>query len=243
MVNRQPNTRDVDKADERATQHLSILYQYSNHLLTQWSPRLKRWPRLLLAQLSSSRCGVALPSTVNRISTDDISQKYTVQPTGIYARINNFFAVDPKRSSGVPLNPQFRVPTPGGLDPKLYDDPVTVPAADIAENPYWKRDTRRSYPQLSVVKQSDVVALLTVGNAAKPKELQIGDAGSKQLVAAKEEGEKGLSAFFQKEKTAFANVMGPNGLPPLPTSHYPGAAPKRYEMTEEQTYEGKYVYL
>ncbi|KAL1302835.1 hypothetical protein AAFC00_003168 [Neodothiora populina] len=168
-------------------------------------------------------------------------QKYTVQPTGIYAKINNFFAVDPKRSTGVPLNPQFRVPSPGALDPKEYDDPTTVPAGDLAENPYWKRDVRRSYPRLSVVKQPDVVALLSVGNAANPKDtLQIGDAGSKQLVAVKEEGQKGLSAFFKKDKTAFAAVMGPNGLPPLPTSRYPGAAPKRYEMLEEQTYEGKY---
>lgn len=141
------------------------------------------------------------------------------------------------------MNPQYRLPTPGGLDPKLYDDPTTVPAADLAENPYWKRDVRRQYPQLSVVRQSDAVALLSVGSAAKPRELAVGDAGAKQLVAVKEEGEKGLSAFFQKDKKAFASVLGPNGLPPLPTSRYPGAAPKRYEMLKEQTYEGKYVYI
>ena len=170
-------------------------------------------------------------------------QKYTVQPTGFYARINNFFAVDPKRSTGVPLNAQYRLPTPGAQDPTLYDDPVTVPAGDIAENPYWKRDTRRSYSKLSVVRQPDVVALLSVGSAKNPKEdvLQIGDAGSQQLVALKEEGEKGLSAFFQKDKSAFASVLGPNGLPPLPTSQYRGAAIKRYELLKDQTYEGKYV--
>lgn len=142
------------------------------------------------------------------------------------------------------MNPQFRWPTPGGLDPKTYDDPVTVPAADLAENPYWKRDVRRSYPKLSVVRQPDVVALLTVGNAKSPKEdvLQIGDAGNKQLVAVKEEGQKGLSAFFQKETKAFVNVLGPDGLPPLPTSRYPSPSPKRYEILEEQTYDGKYVY-
>lgn len=138
------------------------------------------------------------------------------------------------------MNPQYRYPAPGSLDPKTYDDPTTVPAADIAENPYWKRDTRRSYPKLSVVRQQDVVALLSVGNAQTPKDtLQIGDAGKKQLVAVNEEGQKGLSAFFQKERTAFASVLGQNGLPPLPTSRYPSAAPKRYEMLKEQTYEGK----
>ena len=29
-------------------------------------------------------------------------KKYTVQPTGIWKRIGDFFAVDPKRSSGIP---------------------------------------------------------------------------------------------------------------------------------------------
>ncbi|WPH02210.1 21 kDa subunit of NADH dehydrogenase [Acrodontium crateriforme] len=163
-------------------------------------------------------------------------KKYTVQPTGVWARINNFLAVDPKRSTGVPLNPQFRNPPPGGNDPMLYDDPVTIPAADIADNPYWKRDVRRSYPKLSVVNQSDVVGLLTVGSAAQPKDdvLQVGDAGAKQLVEVKEEGQKGLSAYFEKEKSAAQAVLGPNGLPPMPTSlHRQG---KRYEMLEDQTY-------
>jgi hypothetical protein len=169
----------------------------------------------------------------------DTIQKYTVQPTGIWARINNFLAVDPKRSTGIPMNPQFRNPPPGGNDPLLYDDPVTVPAADLAENPYWKRDVRRQYPQLSVVKQPDVVALLTVGSAAAPKEdvLQIGDAGNKQLVSVKEEGEKGLSQFFEKDKSAAKSVLGPNGLPPLPVSRH--LSGKRYEMLKEQSYGSK----
>jgi hypothetical protein len=115
-------------------------------------------------------------------------QKYTVQPSGFWARLNKLLAIDPNRSTGVPLNPQFRNPPPGGNDPKAYDDPTTVPAADIAGNPYWQRDVRRSYPKRSVVNQSDVVGLLSVGSAAAPKEdvLQIGDAGKKQLVEVKE---------------------------------------------------------
>lgn len=166
------------------------------------------------------------------------AQKYTVQPQGIWARINNVLAIDPKRSSGIPLNPQFRNPTPGGNDPKDYDDPVTVPAADIADNPYWKRDVRRSYPKLSVVNQSDVVGLLTVGSAAQPKDdvLKLGEAGTKQLVEVKEEGEKGLSTYFQKNSTSLKAVLGADGLPPLPPSlHETG---KAYEMNkdEEQTY-------
>ncbi|GAB7346565.1 hypothetical protein MBLNU457_5757t2 [Dothideomycetes sp. NU457] len=166
-------------------------------------------------------------------------KKYTVQPTGIWKRINDFFAVDSRRSTGIPMNPQFRNPTPGGNDPRNYDDPTTVPAADLAENPYWKRDVRRQYPRLSVVNQSDVVALLTVGSAKNPREdvLQIGDAGNKQLVSVKEEGEKGLSAFFQKQKQAGLSVLGPNGVPPLPTSRHPQS--KRYEMLKDQAYGSK----
>ena len=167
-------------------------------------------------------------------------QKYTVQPQGIWAKINNFFAVDSHRSTGIPMNPTYRLPTPGANDPTLYDDPVTVPAGDIAENPYWKRDVRRSYPKLSVVKQPDVVGLLSVGSAAQPKEdkLQIGEAGNKQMVALKEEGERGLSAFFQKEKGMAAGVLGANGLPPLPARYGSRNVNPKYNLAkdEEQAY-------
>ena len=48
--------------------------------------------------------------------------------------------------------------------------------------------------------------------------LQIGDAGAKQLVQVKQEGEqKGLAAFFEKEKNGMASIFGPNGLPPFPS--------------------------
>lgn len=115
-----------------------------------------------------------------------------------------------------------------------------MPAGDIAENPYWKRDVRRSYPKLSVVKQPDVVALLSVGSAAQPKEdqLQIGEAGKKQLVALKEEGEKGLSAFFEKEKSMSKGVLGPNGMPPLPARYGGHRQAVKYNLAkdEEQAY-------
>lgn len=102
----------------------------------------------------------------------------------------------------------------------MYDDPVTVPAGDIAENPYFKRDMRRSYPKLSVVNQADVVGLLTVGSKANPKDdvLQIGDAGAKQLVQVKQQGEeKGLAALFEKDKKSVTSIFGAGGLPPFPT--------------------------
>ncbi|KAI1149137.1 NADH-ubiquinone oxidoreductase 21.3 kDa subunit [Nemania diffusa] len=148
-----------------------------------------------------------------------LSQKQTLESTGIWARVRRVFAVDPNRSSGVPLNPFFRNPTPGALDPLGYDDPVTLPAGDIADNPYWKRDVRRSYPQLSVVRQADAVALLSVGSAAAPKQELIGDAGAKQLVAATEAGQSGgLAAYFEKNTAAAAaDDLLVDGLPPLPS--------------------------
>lgn len=82
------------------------------------------------------------------------------------------------------------------------------------------RDMRRSYPKLSVVNQADVVGLLTVGSKASPKDdvLQIGDAGAKQLVQVKQQGEeKGLAALFEKDKKSVTSIFGPNGLPPFPT--------------------------
>jgi hypothetical protein len=165
-------------------------------------------------------------------------QKYTLEPQGIWAIVHRIFAVDPTRSSGIPLNPQFRNPPPGAVDPNAYDDPVTLPAGDIANNPYWKRDVRRSYPQLSTVTQGDVVALLSVGSKASPKDdvLQIGDAGKKQLVEVKKEGEeKGLASFFEKQKSLAGSVLGPDRLPPMPT---PAHAPqvKQYELVSDQAY-------
>lgn len=71
-----------------------------------------------------------------------------------------------------------------------------------------------------MVKQADVVGLLSVGSKATPKEtvLQLGDAGAKQLVQMKREGEqKGLAAFFEKDKNVTAGIFGPDGLPPFPS--------------------------
>ena len=129
---------------------------------------------------------------------------------------------------------QYRNPPPGGLDPKAYDDPVTIPAGDIADNPYWRRDTRRSYPKLSAVTQGDAVALLTVGNAANPSpKLLTGEEGTKQLVTVKEEGEKGLATYFEKEKGTA--VLGEGGMPPMPVAYRNPDATK-YNLKHEQAY-------
>ena len=138
------------------------------------------------------------------------------------------------------MNPQYRNPPPGSNPPEAYDDPVSVPAGDIAENAYYKRDIRRSYPRLSVVKQADIVGLLSLGSKASPKEnvLQIGDAGTKQLMQVKQEGEQtGLAAFFEKNKNVAAGIFGPDGLPPFPSgmSKVSPVGGRKYSMDAGRT--------
>ncbi|OOQ86603.1 NADH-ubiquinone oxidoreductase 21.3 kDa subunit [Penicillium brasilianum] len=174
-----------------------------------------------------------------------LSQKYTVRSTGIWERLRQLLAVDPNRSTGIPLNSQFRLPSPGSLPPLSYDEPVTLPAGDIADNPYWKRDTRRSYPKLSTVSQADAVSLLTVGSQAAPKDdvLQIGEAGAKQLVEVQEQGkERGLAALFEKDKKSIQGVLGANGLPPTPANinTVAQASQSKYEINPEQGYPDVY---
>lgn len=168
------------------------------------------------------------------------AQKYTVHSRGIWETIRRFFALDPARSSGVPLNMRFRNPPPGANPPELFDDPVTMPAGDIADNPYWKRDNRRSYPQLSVVDQSQAVGLLTFGSQQAPIEgaLGVGAEGQTQLVQVGNDG--GLARHFAA-KGAVAKVLGPNGLPPLPASLHTRTTPKEWTLLpqDQQAYSSK----
>ena len=52
----------------------------------------------------------------------------------------------------------------------VSNDPHTRPASDPAQNPYWKRDVRRAYPQLSVVTQSELSTLLIQHSGAAAAE-------------------------------------------------------------------------
>ncbi|KAJ5755207.1 hypothetical protein N7533_004750 [Penicillium manginii] len=125
-----------------------------------------------------------------------LAQKYTLESKGIWDWVRRTLAVDPNRSSGVPLNSQFRLPTPGSNPPL---SPTTTPT----------------------ITQADAVSLLTVGSQAAPKDdvLQLGEAGAAQIVAVKAEGEeRGLAGYFEKNKSGIASVLGANGLPPSPTN-------------------------
>lgn len=118
---------------------------------------------------------------------------------------------------------------------------MTLPAGDIADNPYWKRDSRRSYPQLSVVNQAQFASLITVGSAATPKVDLIGEAGEKALVAAKQEGETGLAKALEKAPKDVTKDVFIGGLPPLPsgTSLATGSwEVYKYEVAETSYGEG-----
>jgi hypothetical protein len=71
-----------------------------------------------------------------------------------------------------------------------------------------------------------------VGSEANPSpKLLRGQEGSKQLVAIKDEGAKGLAAYFEKEK-AVGSVLGADGLPPMPVAFGHDQPPRKYEVTE-----------
>ncbi|KAK0387360.1 hypothetical protein NLU13_5673 [Sarocladium strictum] len=170
-----------------------------------------------------------------------VSKKATVQSTGLWDAFRRFVALDPERSSGVPLNPWYRNPAPGTNDPSSITDPVTAPAGDIADNPYWKRDNRRSYPKTSVFAQADVANLLTVGSAAQPKVELVGEAGEKALVEAREQGELGVAKVFRQNKAVAKDVFV-DGLPPLPSGQSLNADGKwdvhKYRLSETSYGEG-----
>ncbi|KND88366.1 NADH-ubiquinone oxidoreductase 21.3 kDa subunit [Tolypocladium ophioglossoides CBS 100239] len=168
-----------------------------------------------------------------------LAKKQTLQSKGIWETFRRAVAIDANRSNGVPLNPWYRNPPPGSNDPLAYNDPVTLPAGDIADNPYWKRDARRSYPKLSVVGQADVAQLLTVGSAAQPKVELVGEAGEKQLVAARQEGETGLAKCLEKAPRDVAKDVFVDGLPPLPSGQTLASGSwdvHKYELVEENAY-------
>ncbi|KAH6910427.1 hypothetical protein BKA70DRAFT_1371191 [Coprinopsis sp. MPI-PUGE-AT-0042] len=75
------------------------------------------------------------------------STLYHVSSKGFWKQLRDAIVVNPEISTGLPL------PTEHPSDP--------------AQNPYWKRDVRRSYPQLSVVTQPELSQLLIEHSSAQ----------------------------------------------------------------------------
>ncbi|KAJ7178531.1 NUZM, NADH-ubiquinone oxidoreductase 21.3 kDa subunit [Mycena crocata] len=100
------------------------------------------------------------------------STLYHLSPRGFWKKFRDVTVINPEISTGLPLASVNRFPPPGSR-PEKYSTPATK-ASDPAQNPYWKRDVRRAYPQLSVVTQSELSSLLiehsTAQSVAAPTE-------------------------------------------------------------------------
>ncbi|KAJ7218075.1 NUZM, NADH-ubiquinone oxidoreductase 21.3 kDa subunit [Mycena pura] len=144
------------------------------------------------------------------------STLYHLSPRGFWKKFRDVTVINPEISTGLPLPAINRFPPPGSR-PEKYSTPATK-ASDPAQNPYWKRDVRRAYPQLSVVTQSELSALLIEHSTA-------------QSVAAPAEDRKGVPAEARKPVdlsvaissiTQSHKVYTPANLPPtLPIARKP----------------------
>ncbi|KAH9485372.1 NADH-ubiquinone oxidoreductase 21.3 kDa subunit [Psilocybe cubensis] len=92
------------------------------------------------------------------------STLYHLSPKGFWKKFREVVAVNPEISSGLPSASLHRYPPPASR-PEQYSTPAGK-ASDPAQNPYWKRDVRRAYPQLSVITQSDLSTLLIEHSSA-----------------------------------------------------------------------------
>lgn len=79
--------------------------------------------------------------------------------------------------------------------------------------------------------------MLSLGSESAPKRELIGEAGTAAIVAVKQEGEGGLSAYFKKEgRKGTLAALGKDGLPPLPSGASLKEGADKYNLTAENAY-------
>lgn len=143
-------------------------------------------------------------------------RKYTSRPVGIWEKIRQWLVLVPNRSSGNPLPSLYRAIPPGARikEAREYKEPFTIPAGDVINNPYFKRDHRRNYPQIRAFDQTKVSGLLTLGSVEKPR-ISIGEKGSKELAAFGLDQEVSLSTTLSSVKpdVVKGEVLGKVGEP------------------------------
>ncbi|KIK26959.1 hypothetical protein PISMIDRAFT_675253 [Pisolithus microcarpus 441] len=115
------------------------------------------------------------------------STLYHVHPKGFWKKFRDAVVVNPEISTGIPIAGINRYPPPGSR-PEKYSTPASK-ASDPAQNPYWKRDVRRAYPQLSVVTQTDLATLLIQHSTANtiPAPSESSDTEKVELRSSKQE--------------------------------------------------------
>ncbi|KIK67445.1 hypothetical protein GYMLUDRAFT_37567 [Collybiopsis luxurians FD-317 M1] len=155
------------------------------------------------------------------------STLYHLSPKGFWKKFRDAVVVNPEISSGLPLQGINRFPPPASR-PELYSTPATK-ASDIAQNPYWKRDVRRAYPQLSVITQPGLSSLLiehsTPQAVAAPAEGQAAE-GAKAVSTSPEPLELAAAISKISEST---KIYSESKLPPTLTTPYPKWRPQRVE--------------
>ncbi|GMM36857.1 hypothetical protein DASC09_041820 [Saccharomycopsis crataegensis] len=121
-----------------------------------------------------------------------VYKKYTTGSKGIWEILRQWLTLVPNRSSGNPIVPLYRA-VPPGSQPKapLYTDPFTIPTGDIKANPFYKRDHRRNYPQISSFDQTKISGLLTLGSVSNPR-ISIGNKGQEELLPFKASNDETL---------------------------------------------------
>ncbi|KAG7098536.1 hypothetical protein E1B28_000472 [Marasmius oreades] len=146
------------------------------------------------------------------------STLYHLAPKGFWKRFRDAVVINPEISSGLPKQGVNRWPPPGSRLEE-YATPATK-ASDPAQNPYWKRDVRRAYPQLSVVTQAGLSSLLIEhsGNQAIAAPAAKGEAKDVGAISAPRE-RMDLSAAIATI-TSSTKVYTESKLPPkLPTPY------------------------
>ncbi|KDR75920.1 hypothetical protein GALMADRAFT_97951 [Galerina marginata CBS 339.88] len=155
------------------------------------------------------------------------STLYHLSPKGFWKKFREVVVVNPEISSGLPIASVNRYPPPSSR-PEQYSTPATK-ASDPASNPYWKRDVRRVYPQLSVVTQSELSALLIEHSVCPDAEVRETTNIFTSVAAPSEAGEASVPATKPKlldlseaiaAITSTAKVYSESKLPPaLPVPH------------------------
>lgn len=133
---------------------------------------------------------------------------YHLAPRGFWKKFREVVAVNPEISSGLPLPDLNRRPPPASR-PERYATPATR-ASDPAQNPYWKRDVRRQYPQLSVISQSGLAQVLL-------------NAPELRAVEAPAEGSEAASAKVAAPADPAVAVSTPAPAAPIPLANLTSA--------------------
>ncbi|GAA5874097.1 hypothetical protein JCM3774_001604 [Rhodotorula dairenensis] len=84
--------------------------------------------------------------------------EYHAKSSGFWDKVRKAVVVNPNSSTGNPLPVANRQPEPASR-PERFSVPSSK-ASDIAQNPYFRRDTRRNYPKTEVVTQPELAKLL-----------------------------------------------------------------------------------